>query len=141
MLSATASGSMTLGAKEASIFRTGSRDSRSIWIPMAANRIKEIQWSRLSITELNPFPRKYPSSVIKACAPPNQSPADSRCLGSARSTDSPLQIAMAKASMDTPTAIARSSPIPIISYLLKIIPVGKKKETYLPSTDKSRHLR
>ena len=112
MLSATASGSMTLGAKEASIFRTGSRDSRTMCAPIAASSAKEIQWSRLSITELNPFPRKYPSSVIKACAPPNQSPADSRCFGSARSTDSPLQIAMAKASMDTPTAIAEVLPFP-----------------------------
>lgn len=69
-----------------------------------------------------------------ACEPPNQSPAERRCFGSACSTERPLQIAMAKASMETPIEMAMSSPIPIFftSQRTKKWSWQVKKETYLP---------
>ena len=109
MLSAMARGSMTFGAKEALRSLMSLRDSKIILIPINPKRMKVSQWSILVMKPLNWLPNTKPKRGMMACAPPNQSPVIIKCFGWAFCTLSPLQMAMAKASIETPTAMISNS--------------------------------
>ena len=58
MLVATASGSMALTPKEALSSSAAPRDSRIMFAPMSASRMKAIQWSKLVMNSSKLEPRK-----------------------------------------------------------------------------------
>ena len=83
--------------------------SQSIFPPMKARRTKAIQWSTGAMSHRNWVPSAQPISGMRPWKPPKKSASTTATFQLTRLIPRPLQMDTAKASMERPTAMRKSS--------------------------------